>query len=34
MAFNVAVIGATGVVGQEILEILSERMFPIEKIHA
>ncbi|MBI1393333.1 MAG: aspartate-semialdehyde dehydrogenase [Alphaproteobacteria bacterium] len=34
MTFNVAVVGATGVVGQEILTILQERLFPIEEIHA
>lgn len=31
--FNVAVIGATGLVGQTILEILEERNFPIEKLY-
>ncbi|MEO1014184.1 MAG: aspartate-semialdehyde dehydrogenase [Pseudomonadota bacterium] len=34
MAFNVAVVGATGVVGQEILTILAERLFPTEKVVA
>ncbi|GBR72266.1 aspartate-semialdehyde dehydrogenase [Candidatus Termititenax spirochaetophilus] len=30
--YNVAVVGATGVVGQEMLKVLEERKFPIEKI--
>jgi aspartate-semialdehyde dehydrogenase len=30
--FNVAIVGATGLVGQNILEILEQRNFPIEKI--
>ncbi len=34
MAFNVAVVGATGVVGQEILTILAERLFPTERVSA
>ena len=33
MAVNVAVIGATGMVGREVLDILSERLFPIADIH-
>lgn len=32
MSFNVAVVGATGKVGQVILEILSERNFPIKNL--
>lgn len=32
--FNVAVVGATGAVGQEILKTLAEREFPINKITA
>ena len=32
--FDVAVVGATGVVGEAMLEILSERKFPVGKIHA
>ena len=32
MGYNVAVVGATGNVGREILNILSERLFPISKI--
>ncbi|GBR77643.1 aspartate-semialdehyde dehydrogenase [Candidatus Termititenax dinenymphae] len=30
--YNVAVVGATGVVGQEMLKVLEERNFPVEKI--
>jgi len=32
--FDIAVVGATGVVGESMLEILSERKFPIGKIYA
>ncbi|MDJ0812131.1 MAG: aspartate-semialdehyde dehydrogenase [Woeseiaceae bacterium] len=32
--YDVAVVGATGVVGEAMLEILAERKFPIGKIHA
>ncbi len=32
MSYNVVVVGATGNVGREILNILSERLFPIAKI--
>ncbi len=32
MEFNVAVIGATGAVGREIINILYERKFPIKNI--
>ncbi len=32
--YNVAVIGATGNVGRQTLEILAERNFPVNKIHA
>ena len=32
--YDVAVVGATGVVGQAMLEILAERKFPVGKIHA
>jgi aspartate-semialdehyde dehydrogenase len=32
--YNVAVIGATGNVGREILNILAERSFPVDKIYA
>jgi len=31
---KVAVVGSTGIVGQEMLKILSERNFPVEKIYA
>ena len=33
-AFNIAVVGATGVVGESILEILSERNFPAGNVYA
>ena len=33
-AFDVAVVGATGVVGESILEILDQRNFPIGEIYA
>lgn len=32
--FNVAVVGATGAVGEMLLEILAERQFPIENLYA
>ena len=32
--FNIAVVGATGVVGESMLEILSARKFPVGTIHA
>ena len=32
--FNVAVVGATGAVGETMLSILAERAFPVETIHA
>ncbi len=32
--FNVAVVGATGVVGKTMLSILAERDFPVGKVHA
>ncbi|HEY5210445.1 MAG TPA: aspartate-semialdehyde dehydrogenase [Stellaceae bacterium] len=34
MAFRVAVVGATGNVGREMLNILAEREFPISRLHA
>lgn len=34
MGYRVAVVGATGNVGREILNILEERVFPIDKIYA
>ena len=33
-AVNVAVVGATGMVGETMLDILAERGFPIGKLHA
>jgi len=33
-SFNVAVVGATGMVGEAMLEILAERKFPVDKIYA
>ena len=32
--YDVAVVGATGVVGEAMLEILAERKFPVGEIHA
>lgn len=32
-AFNVAVVGATGAVGEEMLNILSQRQFPVGRLH-
>ena len=32
--FDIAVVGATGVVGESILEILSSRKFPAGKVYA
>jgi len=34
MGYNVAVVGATGVVGREMLQILEERQFPIDNVYA
>ena len=34
MSYNVAVVGATGNVGREMLNILSERGFPVKEVHA
>ena len=34
MGYRVAVVGATGAVGHEMLSILSEREFAIDEIHA
>ena len=31
--YNVAILGATGAVGQEMLKILNERKFPIKELH-
>ncbi|HEY8418897.1 MAG TPA: aspartate-semialdehyde dehydrogenase [Clostridia bacterium] len=33
MSFNVAVVGATGLVGQKMLQVLQERNFPINKLY-
>ena len=32
-SYQVAIMGATGVVGQEMVEILEERAFPVEQLH-
>lgn len=34
MSYNIAVVGATGNVGQEMLAILEERMFPVNEVFA
>ena len=34
MGYDVAVVGATGAVGREMLQTLSERDFPINNIYA
>ena len=34
MAYTVAVVGATGSVGREMLNILAERQFPVDVVHA
>jgi aspartate-semialdehyde dehydrogenase len=34
MSYNVAVVGATGNVGREMLKILDERGFPVKEVHA
>ncbi|GGG96675.1 aspartate-semialdehyde dehydrogenase [Glycocaulis albus] len=34
MALNIAVVGATGAVGKEMLTILAERLFPAGEVHA
>ena len=34
MGYRVAVVGATGNVGREMLNILEELKFPVDKIHA
>jgi aspartate-semialdehyde dehydrogenase len=34
MSYNVAVVGATGNVGREMLAILDERQFPVNEVHA
>ena len=34
MSYSVAIVGATGNVGREMLSILSERQFPVGEVHA
>ncbi len=34
MAYRIAVVGATGNVGREMLNILAERSFPIDQVEA
>jgi aspartate-semialdehyde dehydrogenase len=34
MSYTIAVVGATGNVGREMLSILSERLFPVRELHA
>ena len=34
MSYNVAVVGATGNVGREMLDIIAERGFPVKEVHA
>jgi aspartate-semialdehyde dehydrogenase len=34
MSYNVAVVGATGNVGREMLDILAERLFPVNEVYA
>ncbi len=34
MGYNIAIVGATGNVGRELLEILSERQFPVDEVFA
>jgi aspartate-semialdehyde dehydrogenase len=34
MPINIVVVGATGMVGQEVLAILAERLFPADQVHA
>ena len=34
MGYLVAVVGATGAVGREMLQTLAERNFPVDKMHA
>ena len=31
--YNVAILGATGAVGQEMMKILAERDFPVAQLH-
>ena len=34
MSYTIAVVGATGNVGREMLSILHERQFPVKELHA
>jgi aspartate-semialdehyde dehydrogenase len=34
MGYKVAIVGATGNVGREMLSILEERQFPVDEVHA
>ena len=34
MAYDIAIVGATGAVGREMLQTLFERKFPISSVHA
>ena len=34
MGYRVAIVGATGNVGREILNVLAERQFPADAVHA
>jgi aspartate-semialdehyde dehydrogenase len=34
MSYSIAVVGATGNVGMEMMNILAEREFPVSKLHA
>ena len=34
MTYNVAIVGATGAVGREMLQTLSERNFPVNNVYA
>ena len=34
MSYNIAIVGATGAVGREMLQTLSERKFPVGNVYA
>ena len=34
MSYNIAIVGATGNVGMEMMNILAEREFPVAEVHA
>ena len=34
MSYNIAIVGATGNVGMEMMNILAEREFPVHEVHA